>query len=142
MTQYSTEIEIDAPPERVWAVMRDVERWSEWTPTVRSIRIMGGGPLGAGSRAFVRQPKFPPAMWRITELDDAGRSFTWVSSAPGMRVTARHGVEPSGAGSRARLSIRYEGLFGPLFARLTRAINESYLAMEADGLKRRSLGLV
>ena len=36
-----------------------------------------------------------------------------------MLVTARHGVDPRGAGSRAYLSLRYEGLVGPLFGRLT-----------------------
>jgi uncharacterized membrane protein len=141
MKEFSTGIDIDAPPERVWPVMRDVERWSGWTASIRSVRIVDGGPLRADSRAWIHQPKLLPALSRVTELDDAARSFTWVSSAPGMRVTARHGVEPSGAGSRARLSIRYDGLLGPLFARLTRGINESYLAMEANGLKRRSEGL-
>jgi hypothetical protein len=144
MTRFSAGIDIDAPPDRAWAVMRDVERWHEWTPTVNSVRIVGGGPLRQGSRAWVRQPKFPPALWRITELDDAGRTFTWVSVAPGMRVTACHSVAPKGAGSRGSrgsLSIQYEGLFGPLFARMTRGINESYLDLEANGLKRRSEGL-
>jgi hypothetical protein len=64
----------------------------------------------------------------------AGREFTWVSWAPGMRVTARHSV----CEGRAVLSLRYEGLFGPWLARRTREITERYLALEAEGLKRRS----
>jgi hypothetical protein len=35
------------------------------------------------------------------------------------------------------LSIRYEGLFGPLLARWTGGLNRRYLAMEANGLKAR-----
>jgi hypothetical protein len=88
----------------------------------------------------VRQPKFPPALWEVRELDDAGRSFTWVSRGPGMIVTARHSVEAHGPGSRGVLSLRYEGLIAPLFARLTRGITERYLDMEANGLKKRSEG--
>jgi hypothetical protein len=136
--EFSRTIEVQAPPDRVWAVMRDVERWHEWTASVTSIRIVGGGPLKSDSRAWVRQPKFPPALWQIEELDDARRTFTWISRAPGMLVTARHGVEARGTASRANLSLRYEGLLGPLFGKMTRGITERYLDLEANGLKQRA----
>jgi hypothetical protein len=53
---------------------------------------------------------------------------------PGIRVIARHGVEPVAGGTRVTLSIEYTGLLGPLIAWL----NRRYLALEAAGLKRRS----
>jgi hypothetical protein len=56
MTQFSITVEIPAPPDRVWAVMADIERWSDWTPTVTSIRRLDPGPLAVGSRARIRQP--------------------------------------------------------------------------------------
>jgi hypothetical protein len=130
-------IDIDAPPARVWEVMSDVERWHEWTPSVRRVRRLGRGPLAVGSRVFIRQPKFPPAVWRVTDIDAAGR-FTWVSRAPGLRVLARHSVEPNGVGSRATLSLELQGLFGGVFGSLTRGITERYLQYEASGLKSRS----
>ena len=68
-----------------------------------------------------------------------GSEFTWISIAPGLRVTARHAVEPIAAGSRAMLSIRYEGLFGKLLALWLRRITECYLQIEATGLKARSI---
>ncbi len=36
MTTYMKSIEIAAPPERVRAVMTDVEGWLEWTPSMTS----------------------------------------------------------------------------------------------------------
>jgi hypothetical protein len=36
MTFFQIEIEINASAELVWATMRDVERWSESTPTGNS----------------------------------------------------------------------------------------------------------
>jgi uncharacterized membrane protein len=138
MTEFDITVDIAAAPDRVWSVMRDIERWSEWTPSVTSIQRLDSGPLRAGSEAVVRQPKLPPAKWRITGIDDARRSFTWVSVAPGVRVVASHGVEPAPGGSRATLSIRYTGALGPLLGWLTGSLNDRYLKLEAQGLKSRS----
>jgi uncharacterized membrane protein len=137
MTSFSTSVTILAPAERAWSVMSDIERWHEWTPTIRSIRRRDAGPLRVGSRAIIRQPRLPPALWTVTDLQP-GRSFTWVSRAPGIRVTAHHQVEAGDGESRAALSLAFTGPLGPLFGWLTRRINERYLALEAAGLKRRS----
>lgn len=127
---------VAAPPTHVWEIMRDGERWHEWTPSVTSVRLLDK-PFAVGSRAVIRQPKFPPALWRVTHLDE-GRSFTWISKAPGILVTARHSVEPDGMGTRVTLSLSYSGFLGRLMVRMTRGITTRYLAMESDGLKRRS----
>lgn len=137
MTDFSITVDIAAPPERVWAVIADVERWPEWTPTVTRIQRLDPGPLAAGSRARIRQPKLPPAVWQVSELRE-GRSFTWVNQSPGVRVAATHSVEPIAQGARATLSLRFSGLLGQLVSRLTRGLNERYLALEADGLRERS----
>jgi len=140
MLDFRIAVAIDAPPDRVWSVMRDVERWPDWTPTVRRIRRLDQGPLAVGSRIVVWQPKLPPAKWKVTELDDVRRSFTWETRSPGMRLQARHWVEETGNTSRATLSIRFSGPLGPLFARLTRNLNNRYLALEAKGLRECSEG--
>jgi uncharacterized membrane protein len=137
MTHFSIAVEIEAAPDRVWAVMRDIERWPEWTPTVTSIERLDHGPLALGSRALIRQPKLLPANWEITELEE-GRGFTWVTRSPGVSVAGRHWVEASGGGSRATLSLQFSGLLGPLIALLLRSLNERYLALEATSLKKRS----
>jgi hypothetical protein len=83
-----------------------------------------------------RQPKFPPALWKVTDLQP-NRSFTLISGAPGLHVIAHHSVEPAASGSRVTLSLRFDGLLGGLMGRMTRDINNRYLAMEASGLKAR-----
>ena len=130
-------MEIQAPPERVWAVLCDVERWPEWTASMKSVRRLDGGPLAAGSRARVAQPKLLPAVWQVTEFD-ANRSFTWVSRSPGVCVAGGHILEARGSGCRVTLTAQFSGWLGPLMARLMRGISERYLAMEAAGLKQRS----
>ena len=134
---FSTTVDINAPPERVWAVMVDVERWHEWTPSVTRIERLDTGPLAVGSRLRIHQPKLLPAIWRTTHFDE-GRESTWVTHGPGVVVTARHWVEPREGGSRATLSVRFSGPLGLLVGRITKGLNTRYLALEAAGLKRRS----
>src|SRR5215208_175920 len=103
MRHFSITADIDAPPSRVYQVMTDIDRWYEWSPSINTVKRIDGAPLALGSRALIHQPKFPPATWKITEIVP-GKSFTWVSTAPGMRVIARHAVEAVPRGSRATLS--------------------------------------
>ena len=107
--EFSITTEIDAPPDVVFAVMTDIERWPEWTPTVTRIDRLGdtGGPLALGSRVRIVQPKVPPAEWMVTALEP-GRGFRFVSRSPGATVEANHWAEPTGAGrSRVTLSVTF-----------------------------------
>lgn len=133
---FSVSVQIAATPERVWAVMRDVERWHEWTPTITSVQWLNGGSMRVGARARVRQPRLPPAEWTVTAVDDRG--FDWESRMPGLRIVGKHHVTPVAAGVRVTLSVQFSGLLGGLIGRLTASINKRYIALEADGLKRRA----
>ncbi|MFG1778216.1 SRPBCC family protein [Micromonospora sp. NPDC049051] len=129
--------EVAAEAGRVWAALVDVERWPEWTPSVRRALRGEAGPLVVGATARLEQPKLRPAVWRVTELTE-GRSFSWVSNAPGVRTLGEHRVLPlPGGRSRVELALTQSGpLAGPvgwLYGDLTRR----YLRLEADGLRRR-----
>ena len=134
---FSISTDVNAPPSVVWEVMRDGARWPEWTSSVTSVKLLDPEPLALGSRVLIRQPGFPPALWKVTELEE-GKAFTWVSRAPGIEVTARHGVAALPSGTRATLSIAFHGPLGPLLGWMTRKVNVRYLALEATGLKQRS----
>jgi carbon monoxide dehydrogenase subunit G len=134
---FSRVIDIAAPPSRVWAIMSDVERWSEWTASIASIERLDPGPLKVGSRARVRQPRLPPAVWTVTAVDP-GRSFTWISDSRLAPASGHHAVEPAQAGSRATLSLRFETRLGAIVGRVSRRLIDRYLDLEAAGLKRRS----
>ena len=135
--ELSVSVDIAAPPERVWAIMSDVERWHEWTASITSIQLLDTGPLAVGSKARVRQPQLLPAVWTVTAIE-ANRHFSWTTGGPGVLVTGRHSAEGIDGGTRATLSLRYEGLLGGLVGWLTRGLTDRYLNLEAAGLKRRS----
>lgn len=134
---YEVSIDIAAPPQRVWRFTTDVERWPEWTASVFSLRRLDSGPFRVGSRARIRQPGFLPAIWEVTELDE-GRSFTWVTRSPGIRAAGHHRVVPISGGSRATLSVTYDGLLSGVASILLGEKTERFLGLEAAGLKKRS----
>ena len=80
--------------------MSDGERWPEWTASVTSVRRLDKGPLRIGSRALIRQPRFPPAVWTVTTLEP-GTGSSGRAGMPGMWVYGDHAVEPIGT-ARAR----------------------------------------
>ena len=135
MTHFQSSIDIQAPADRVWTALRNIEHWSEWTPTIISIRQLDPGPITVGTRAVVLQPKLLPARWQVTEVLE-GRSFTWITRGPGIHVTACHSVVGAANRSQVILSLHFSGPLGPLFAGLTLGLNERYLELEAQGLKK------
>ena len=110
-----------APPERVWAVVVDVERWPERIPTVEAVERLDAGPLAVGSRTRLQQPRLPTAVWTDTELAD-GSSYTWESSSPGVTVTATHVVEAHSSGSRLTLAVTVSGPLSGIGWLMTRSL--------------------
>jgi uncharacterized protein YndB with AHSA1/START domain len=134
--RYTTTIDIAADPEAVWRVLIDVERWPDWTPTVRKATRLDDGPFGIGSRTRLRQPRLPAAVWEVTEID-APRRFTWVSRSPGVRITADHLLEPHDGITKVVLGVAQEGPLAPLLRPLTGRITERYVRLEAESLRTR-----
>ena len=138
--ELGTSVEVAAPPERVWDVLIDVERWPEWTESVTSARIVDTGPLAVGSRVEIVQPRIPKATYTVTALEP-GRSFTWEQRQPGSTVTAHHECHPlPDGGTRGELTVTMTGALGGLVGRLYRNLTVRYLTMEAAGLKARAEG--
>lgn len=53
-----TEVEIDAPIMRVWAILADVERQPEWMHDLKSVRLTTPPPVGVGTRGLGRVQVF------------------------------------------------------------------------------------
>jgi uncharacterized protein YndB with AHSA1/START domain len=74
--EYRTSIEIDAPPEAVWAVLADVERWPEWTKSMQHVEFVAGAGLKRGAKVRIKQPRLPVMVWEVIEVEP-NRVFTW-----------------------------------------------------------------
>jgi uncharacterized membrane protein len=133
---FETTRHIDSPTQPVWEVLFDVAHWPEWTPTIDGVERLDDGPFQVGSRARVRQPRLPQALWEVTEVED-GRSFTWVAQGPGMKTIARHEVVADADGATVRLSIEQTGPMGALAALMWRRLTQRYIELEAESLDKR-----
>ena len=130
--RHEVTVAIDATAARVWAILADVEQWPSWTASVRRVEL--AGPFAVNSVARIRQPKLGRAAWTITELDP-GHSFTWRSTALGIRSVATHLVTPTGEGTcDVTLGIDQTGPLAGLAAGLYGGLTKRYMQMEADGL--------
>lgn len=132
-----TTVDVDAPAEVLWAVVKDVESWPKLTESMTFVERLDGGPLREGMRVKVNQPKLPPATWKVTELVENER-FVWRARGPGFTTTASHEVIRDGEKSKLRLSVEQSGLLGGVIGRVGKDLTDRYIAMEAAGMKRRA----
>lgn len=137
MAVFRFTVEIIAPQDRVWAVWMDIEQWPAWNPVVNRVTRLDPGPFTVGSRTKILQPRLMPAVWRVTELDEPAGVFTWVTSRPGVTVTATHLVDNIGYGYRVTLLLTYSGFLGAFLALSLKRLNWDYLTKEAAGLRQR-----
>ena len=132
--RYQTSTTTPAEPDRLWAVLSDVEKWPGWIEVYEEVRLAEGGPLALGARAHVKQRGLAGGDWTVTELEE-GRVFAWESRQPGVHLVGRHAVsaEPDG-GSRLDLAFEMTGvLSGVMGAFLARKVGR-YVDLECARL--------
>lgn len=113
--QLHTEIDIDASPETVWAILTDLTAYSDWNPFITSSdgEVVEGGRLvnrlePPGGRAMTFTPT-------VTEVDES-RVFEWLGrlGVPGV-FDGRHRFElvPTEHGTRLIQTEHFRGVLVP-----------------------------
>ena len=134
---FETTVEIDAPVDRVWDILVDVERWPEWTASMTNVERLSGSALVKGATARIKQPRMPSLVWEVTEIE-AGASFTWRTSSAGVTTVGSHVIRPAvNDRSAVTLGVDQSGPLAPLTGLLTSRLTRRYVEMEARGLKQR-----
>jgi Polyketide cyclase / dehydrase and lipid transport len=102
----SVTVYLDAPADRVWAVVSDITRVGEFSPETFEAEWLGGasGPsLGARFRGHVRRNGRGPVYWTVCTVVacDPGREFAFTVGGPrGTTVNMwRYQLEPSADGT-------------------------------------------
>jgi uncharacterized membrane protein len=137
MSTFKVAVDINAPAEKVFAVLCDVENWPRWTTTMTRVQRLDPGPFSVGSTARVEQPKLRAAIWQVTEFD-ANRNFTWATRMPGLKMNAEHWVEPRDTGCQVKLTFEFTGFMAPVMSRFYAGLIKKYITTESLGLKEHS----
>jgi uncharacterized membrane protein len=51
--RFESSIEVNAPAEKVWALVDRLEEWPQWMPSIKKIDRVSKGPLAVGSQLSV-----------------------------------------------------------------------------------------
>jgi ribosome-associated toxin RatA of RatAB toxin-antitoxin module len=123
-------VDVDAPPELVFRLARDVERWPRLLPHYVAVRpIERDGDGGVLAEMVARRPLVPvlglslPVAWRARAWSDPStlrlRFVHRGGATNGMDVTWR--IEPRGAGARVEIDHDFRPRVGPWAAFIDRA---------------------
>lgn len=129
-------IEIDTPPESMWAVTMDVEALPSISPaTMTRVERLDPGDLRPGSRVRIKQPLQTAKVWTVSEAI-APRRFVWETRLGRARLVATHHIEPAGAGCRNTLRLALTGRGSAILGGLLGRTFAKVLAAENAGFKR------
>lgn len=79
MKQLRTSIEISAPPDKVWSILTDFDRYPEWNPFI--ISIIGKPKIRERLRVTLQPPGSKPMVFKPqVTLFKRGKQFGWLGS--------------------------------------------------------------
>jgi len=100
-------VDCDAPPDRVWKLIAQPERWSEWSPYVSGAESLGSPEVAEGAEGCVVLRGGLRLAARVTRVVP-GESWTWRVGG----LTVHHAVRPA-PGGRSRIEHAVEGSAPP-----------------------------
>ena len=140
MTRLEQELFIDAPPERVFALLAQPERTPEWSPSVVSVRRTDSGPIGVGSttESVVKVlGTSQRAKGRCTVFDPPRRLAIQSLTNLGAKSLSDTELIAEGTGTRLRARLDYTVPGGGLGKLLNKLVAEDQIRGEFEqGLRR------
>lgn len=117
MPRVRESIEIDAPPEKVWAVVMDPCRLGDWVSAHRHARDLPDLPMGEGEsfkQTLCLAGKSFDVAWTLVESRD-GKLAVWEAVGPRKaKADVRYELAASSRGTRFDYSNEFEVPGGPL----------------------------
>lgn len=128
------QLDIAAPPSRVWELTIDVESLPDHTPSMTSVELLDPAPLAVGSTVRIKQPAQAAKVWTVTELVPDQR-FSWTTRSAGVTMTASHLLVETPNGTSNTLTVDMEGRFAWVIGALIRRPIQKAIAAENHGFK-------
>lgn len=144
MPEVRAEIAIAAPPDRVYGLAKDVERFPDFLPNVQQVTVLERDGARVVSSWVGLVPEFRRTLKWVEEdeWDDAARACRFRSlSGDWDRYEGVWTFSPEGDGTRVVLDIRYDynvPLIGPLIKQLLRKLVQRNAEETLAGLRRQA----
>lgn len=143
MREHRYQLEMPHSAERIWALMQDYERWTEYAPMVLRVEVLWPGDAGGNGllrRVVYRLPfgRRGAALELVSEVEPArGYTYTMISREPGNDQTGRVRLEPRpDGGTTLHFEERYHltqapwrWLEGPIYRFINRQNERSMQAL-------------
>lgn len=139
MLEYATSTTIDAPPEKVWAVLIDTSRWPHWDPFCE--KIEGTVALGAKIKAYTKLSPGRAFGVEVTTLTP-NETMVWSGGMP-LGLFKGERTYSLSRDDDGRTVFRMREVFsGPLLGLIRKSIPDMSEAFEAfaAGLKEQAEG--
>jgi carbon monoxide dehydrogenase subunit G len=105
-------VEFSAAPEKVWAVVSDLNRFGEWLSMHKSWKSEIPSEITKGTQvtAVVSLLNMPNTItWTVDEFDAPKTVRLSGTGMAGVKVSIGLDVEPEGSGSKVAISAEFEG---------------------------------
>lgn len=137
--KFSASVEINATPEKAWALVNNVEEWPKWIQSLKKIEKLSAGPLGVGSQVLVVAKSLITVNLLMTITGFvAGRSVVMEGKVLSVKMTRYYALEPIGQRTRLTAGGEVSGLLAFLVRRGGQRLSEEIV----QALKQKVEGLV
>jgi len=120
MREIKTEIEIAAPPAKVWNILTDIEKWKDWSPVI--VDSSGTASLGSKLRITMcgkdgKEGKAGPTYEPVITIFEAPKKLQWKATMMAEFVMTNGKVlelEETASGTRLIHRETFSGMMIPM----------------------------
>jgi carbon monoxide dehydrogenase subunit G len=137
--KFESSVEINAPVEKVWTLVDNLEEWHQWMPSIKKIERVSKGPLTVGSQLSVTAKVSRltvKLLMTITEFVPE-RTVVMKGKSLGTKLTRFYTLEPVNGKTKVIVGGEVSGVLAWLAQRGGQAISNEI----AQAVKKKIEGL-
>jgi uncharacterized protein YndB with AHSA1/START domain len=133
-------VTIDAPPEKVWPLVGDLDRQGEWSPKPYRVEWVSGEPNAVGSAfrsiGWLPQEK-EHVMDGVVKANERGKIFEVTTHDDKEEWTNRYELTPTGSGTTVTKTVIWPPLTG-----VKAAARSAVFSLYVNGAMRKGLAML
>jgi carbon monoxide dehydrogenase subunit G len=124
--KFESSVEINAPVEKVWTLVDNLEEWPQCMPSIKKIERVSEGPLAVGSQLYVtaRVSRLTVKLLMTITKFVPERAVVMEGKALGTKLTRFYTLEPVNGKTKVTLGGEVSGLLAWLARRSGQTISE------------------